>query len=73
MTPVVGSWWTTCCIEDLDEIRSSTELAEVREMLFDEDGLVPRVWATKEAALAALLPEVTNGHISQGTKARLGL
>ena len=50
----VGQWVAYCCELDLRQIESEDEIAEIIEDWDDDDGLVPRVWTTKESALAEL-------------------
>lgn len=55
MTPTVGSWYCLCCWEDLHEIRDETDLAEVLELLADEEDCSDvQIWDTKDQALREL-------------------
>lgn len=74
--PVIGGWWTVCCIEDLYPIRNEEELAEVVDWIADEeDGVPAHVWPDLASALADpfIAPMVKDGTYSPQTAARLGL
>ena len=49
----IGDWTLVCCEIDLHQIATQEEVDDIRAEWADaEDGeLVPRVWATREAAL----------------------
>ncbi len=56
----VGWWYSVCCEEDLDQIKTEEELAEMREYDREEEAdpdgamLTYNCWPTLDAALDAL-------------------
>jgi hypothetical protein len=52
--PKVGHWYTFCCEEDLKQIETDEELAEVVAETYDDGSPLYRFWPTREAAMVDL-------------------
>jgi len=76
MTPVVGAWWSVCCIEDLYPIETEEDVAGVQEWQGEaEEGMVVHLWPSLADALADpfIADMVESGDYSPKTAERLGL
>lgn len=50
----IGQWATTCCHQDLYQIKTQDQIEEVVDDWDDEDGFDTEVWETKLEALTEI-------------------